>query len=172
MARCPVVRLMCKADLRGVMRGKVVRTTVANAKAPCPLDRGDRQFNAQRSNQLWVRDSPTFSTWRGFTYVAFVINVFTQHIVDWRVSSSIQTDFMLDALEEVLYALQPERNELVHLATGAHHTYRSSTAKLSQKLALSRLWEARTTAKIMLCPRRSAALQGWTFLPPRTVENA
>ena len=109
---------MRKAGLRGVMRGKVVRTTVADAKAPCPLDRVNRQFKAQRPNQLWVSDFTYVSTWQGFVYVAFVIDVFARRIVGWRVSSSMRTDFVLDALEQALYARQPERNELVHRSKG------------------------------------------------------
>jgi len=96
------------------MRGKVVRTTVADAKAPCPLDRVNRQFKAQRPNQLWVSDFTYVSAWQGFVYVAFVIDVFARRIVGWRVSSSTRTDFVLDALEQALYARQPERNALVH----------------------------------------------------------
>jgi putative transposase len=55
------------------------------------------------------------STWQGFVYVAFVIDAFARRIVGWRVSSSMRTDFVLDALEQALYARQPERsNALVH----------------------------------------------------------
>ncbi|WP_312164954.1 IS3 family transposase [Massilia timonae] len=132
VARCTVERLMRKAGLRGVMRGKVIRTTVADAKAPCPLDRVNRQFKAQRPNQLWVSDFTYVSTWQGFVYVAFVIDVFARRIVGWRVSSSMRTDFVLDALEQALYARQPERNELVH------HSDRGSqyvSIKYSERLA-------------------------------------
>ncbi|SFD86798.1 Integrase core domain-containing protein [Massilia yuzhufengensis] len=114
VARCTVERLMRKAGLRSVMRGKVVRTTVADAKAPCPLDQVNRQFKAQQPSQLWVSDFTYVSTWQGFMYVAFVIGVFARRIVGWRVSSSMRTDSVLNALEQALYARQPERNELVH----------------------------------------------------------
>jgi transposase InsO family protein len=50
VAHCTVERLMRKAGLSGVMRGKVVRTTMADAKAQCPLDHVNRQFKAQRPN--------------------------------------------------------------------------------------------------------------------------
>jgi putative transposase len=53
VARCTVERLMRKAGLRGVMRGKVVRTTVADAKAPCPLDRVNRQFQGVGRTSSW-----------------------------------------------------------------------------------------------------------------------
>ena len=110
VARCTVERLMRKLGLRGVMRGKVVRTTVNDGKAPCPLDRVNRQFRAERPNQLWVSDFTYVSTWQGWLYVAFVIDVFARRIVGWRVSSSMRTDFVLDALEQALYARQPERD--------------------------------------------------------------
>ena len=110
VARCTVERLMRKLGLRGVIRGKVVRTTVSDGKAPCPLDRVKRQFRAERPNQLWVSDFTYVSTWQGWLYVAFVIDVFARRIVGWRVSSSMRTDFVLDALEQALYARQPERD--------------------------------------------------------------
>ena len=115
VARCTVERLMRLRGLCGARRGKKVRTTVPTAKAACPLDRVKRQFKAERPNQLWVADFTYVSTWQGFVYVAFVIDVFARYIVGWRVSSSMQTDFVLDALEQALYARQPEREgSLVH----------------------------------------------------------
>jgi len=115
VARCTVERLMRRRGLRGVIRGKVVRTTSSDAKAPCPLDRVNRAFRAERPNQLWVSDFTYVSTWQGFVYVAFVIDVFARRIVGWRVSSSMQTDFVLDALEQALYARRSGRDgELVH----------------------------------------------------------
>ena len=104
VARCTVERLMKQLGLRGVMRGKRVRTTVPDAIAPRPLDRVNRQFKAARPNQLWVSDFTYVSTWQGWPYVAFVIDVFARRIVGWRVSSSMTTDFVLDALEQALYA--------------------------------------------------------------------
>jgi transposase InsO family protein len=115
VARCTVERLMRRLGLRGVVRGKGVRTTVPDAKAPCPLDRVNREFRADRPNQLWVSDFTYVSTWQGFIYVAFVIDVFARYIVGWRVSSSMQTDFVLDALEQALYARRGSREgELIH----------------------------------------------------------
>jgi putative transposase len=77
--------------LQGRRRGKVVRTTVPDTKAPCPLDRVNRQFKAERPNQLWVSDFTYVSTWQGWLYVAFVIDVFARRIVGWRVSSTMHT---------------------------------------------------------------------------------
>ena len=116
VARCTVERLMRRQGLRGVMRGKAVRTTISDAKAPCPLDRVNRVFKAERPNQLWVSDFTYVWTWQGWLYVAFVIDVFAWRIVGWRVSSSMRTDFVLDALEQALYARHPEERQdaLIH----------------------------------------------------------
>jgi putative transposase len=121
VARCTVERLMRRLGLRGVVRGKVVRTTVPDAKALCPQDKVNRQFKADRPNQLWVSDFTYVSTWQGWLYVAFVIDVYARRIVGWRVSSSMRTDFVLDALEQALYARQPERDGSL-----THHSDRGS----------------------------------------------
>ena len=121
VARCTVERLMKPLGLEGVRRGKVVRTTVPDHAAPCPLDRVHRPFKADRPNQLWVSDFTYVSTWQGWLYVAFVIDVFARCIVGWRVSPSMRTDFVLDALEQALYARQPERS-----AAWVHHNDRGS----------------------------------------------
>jgi len=133
VARCTVERLMRRQGLRGVVRGKVVRTTITDSKAACPLDRVNRQFKAERPNQLWVSDFTYVSTWQGWLYVAFVIDVFARRIVGWRVSSSMHTDFVLDALEQALYARQPSPEEAL-----IHHSDRGSqyvSIRYSERLA-------------------------------------
>ena len=133
VARCTVERLMRRLGLRGVRRGKVMRTTISDNKAPCPLDRVNRQFKAERPNQLWVSDFTYVSTWQGWLYVAFVVDVFARRIVGWRVSSSMTTDFVLDALEQALYARQPERDSSL-----VHHSDRGSqyvSIRYSERLA-------------------------------------
>ncbi|WP_188710287.1 IS3 family transposase, partial [Polaromonas eurypsychrophila] len=133
VARCTVERLMKRLGLQGVRRGKVVRTTIGDATAVRPLDRVNRQFKADRPNQLWVSDFTYVSTWQGWLYVAFVIDVFARRIVGWRVSSSMRTDFVLDALEQALYARQPERADAL-----IHHSDRGSQyvcIRYSERLA-------------------------------------
>lgn len=114
LASCTVERLMRRLGLRGAMRGKGVRTTVPDANAPCPLDRVKRHFKAERPNQLWVSDFTYVSTWQGWLYVAFVNDVYARHIVGWRVSRTMQTEFVLAALEQALYARQPDRDRFVY----------------------------------------------------------
>jgi putative transposase len=101
--------------LRGVVRVKVVRTTISDNTVPCPLDKVNRQFRAERPSQLWVSEFTHVSTWQGWVYVAFVVDVFARRIVGWRVSRSMRTDFVLDALEQALHLRQSERNgALIH----------------------------------------------------------
>jgi putative transposase len=104
VARCTVERLMRDMGLQGVTRGRAwVVTTQAETAGDRPADLVDRRFAATRPNQLWVADFTYVATWRGFVYVAFVIDVFARRIVGWRVSASLRTDFVLDALEQAIY---------------------------------------------------------------------
>lgn len=106
VARCTVERLMKMMGIAGVQRGKKVRTTFS-CKDAAAHDRVNRQFVAERPDQLWVADFTYVSTWQGFAYVAFIIDVFAGRIVGWRVSSSMETAFVLDALEQALWARRP-----------------------------------------------------------------
>jgi putative transposase len=104
VARCTVARLMGAMGLKGAVRGrKFVRTTVADDTAARPRDLVSRQFRATGPNQLWVADLTYVATWRGFVYVAFVIDVFARRIVGWRASTSLRSDLALDALDQALY---------------------------------------------------------------------
>jgi putative transposase len=114
VARCTVARLMRAMGLRGVVRGKAVRTTVSDKAAPCPLDRVNRDFKAPRPNVLWVADFTYVATWTGFVYVAFVVDAFARRIVGWRVSRTATAGFVLDALEQALHARRPVEGGLVH----------------------------------------------------------
>jgi len=113
VARCTVERLMRRMGLRGVVRGRKVRTTLPDESSPRPLDLVQRDFTATRPNQLWVADFTYVSTWTGFVYVAFVIDAFSRMIVGWRVSRSLRNDLPLDALEQALHD-RPFRDGLIH----------------------------------------------------------
>jgi transposase InsO family protein len=103
VARCTVARLMRAMGLSGAVRGRTLKTTMGDETASRPLDLVDRNFKATRPNQLWVADLTYVATWRGFVYVAFVIDAYARRIVGWRVSSSLRSDLALDALEQALY---------------------------------------------------------------------
>jgi len=133
VARCSVARLMANMGLRGVVRGKGVKTTVYDTSLPCPRDKVNRQFRALSPNTLWVSDFTYVSTWQGFAYVAFIIDTFANRIVGWKVSRSAKTDFVLDALEQALYARRPDRGGKL-----THHSDRGSqyvSIKYTERLA-------------------------------------
>jgi putative transposase len=116
VARCRVRRLMREMGLAGAVRGRAwVTTTQSEADAPRPADLVERDFTATRPNQLWVSDFTYVATWRGFVYVAFVIDVFARRIVGWRASASLRTDLALDALEQAIYdRCDTDTGDLVH----------------------------------------------------------
>ncbi|WP_419471536.1 IS3-like element IS1203 family transposase [Escherichia coli] len=130
VARCTVARLMAVMGLAGVLRGKKVRTTISR-KAVAAGDRVNRQFVAERPDQLWVADFTYVSTWQGFVYVAFIIDVFAGYIVGWRVSSSMETTFVLDALEQALWARRPS-GTIHHSDKGSQYVSLAYTERLKE----------------------------------------
>nr|WP_201265754.1 IS3 family transposase [Escherichia coli] len=130
VARCTVARLMAVMGLAGVLRGKKVRTTVSR-KAVAAGDRVNRQFVAERPDQLWVADFTWVSTWQGFVYVAFIIDVFAGYIVGWQVSSSMETTFVLDALEQALWARRPS-GTIHHSDKGSQYVSLAYTQRLKE----------------------------------------
>ena len=115
VARCTVARLMPRMGLQGAIRGKPARTTIGAPARSCPQDRADRQFQPARPNRLWVADFTYVAAWRGFVYVAFVIDAFARRIVGWRMSSTAQAGFVLDALEQALHDRRPlDGSGLIH----------------------------------------------------------
>ncbi len=133
VARCTVERLMRKMGLKGVIRGRTVRTTIGDKAAPCPLDHVNRQFHAPAPNRLWLSDFTYVSTWSGFVYVAFLIDAFARRIVGWRASRTAHTGFVLDALEQALHDRRP-----VDGAGLVHHSDRGSqyvSIKYTERLA-------------------------------------
>jgi len=116
VARCTVARLMGEMGLQGVVRGRAFKTTtIAGEETARPLDLVDRDFQASRPNELWVSDLTYVATWRGFVYVAFVIDAFARRIVGWRVSTSLRSDLALDALEQAISEREDDQEDrLVH----------------------------------------------------------
>ena len=121
IARCTVERLMRSLGLQGVRRGKWRRTTIADSGASRPADLVHREFKAMRPNQLWVSDFTYVVTWAGFVYVAFVIDVFARRVIGWRVARSMQTDLVLDALEQALWARSKVEGVIHHSDRGSQY---------------------------------------------------
>ena len=155
VARCTVARLMREMDLRGVVRGRSFKTTIPDEGTSRPLDLVDRDFSATRPNQLWVSDLTYVATWRGFVYVAFVIDAFARRIVGWRVSSSLRSDLALDALEQAICDREEDEAErLVHHSDrGVQGEFKRSSQHLRKEEEL-RWRQARADGRIELCVRR------------------
>ena len=131
VARCTVERLMGVLGLEGAVRGRRCRTTVADDSASRPADLVQREFKAQRPNQLWVADITFVATWSGFVYVAFVIDVYARCIVGWRVSTNMKTDLVLGALEQALHARTDTKGVIHHSDRGSQYL----SIRYSERLA-------------------------------------
>ena len=134
VAKCTVERLMRVMGLEGVRRGKTTVTTVSDPKAPCPLDKVNREFRVSRPNALWVVDFTYVHTWTGFVYVAFVIDAYARRIVGWKVSTSATAGFVLDALEQAIHARSPgpEDNLIHHSDRGTQYLAMNYTQRLAE----------------------------------------
>ena len=132
VARCTVERLMKKLGMQGVRRGKKCWTTISDDLLDRPTDKVNRQFVAARPNQLWVADITFVATWVGFVYVAFITDVFARYIVGWRVSRSLRTDLVLDALEQALWARRETAGLIHHSDRGSQYLSIRYTERLAQ----------------------------------------
>lgn len=133
VSRCSVARLMKGLGIQGIIRGKPHRTTIPDRSAPRPLDKVNRQFRVPAPNLLWVSDFTYVATWKGFAYVAFVIDAYARKIVGWRVSTSAHAGFVLDALEQAVHDRRPAKGMGL-----VHHSDRGSqylSIRYSERLA-------------------------------------
>ncbi|GLS81466.1 transposase [Paracoccus marinus] len=133
VARCTVGRLMKDMGIQGIIRGKPHRTTIPDKKQPFPMDKVNRQFRVPAPNMLWVSDFTYVATWKGFVYVAFVIDAYARRIVGWRVSTTPHAGFVLDALEQAVHERRPTKGMGL-----VHHSDRGSqylSIKYTERLA-------------------------------------
>jgi putative transposase len=132
VARCTVERLMRRLGLQGVVRGGKRRTTIRRDQTEYPADLVKRQFVAIRPDQLWVADFTYVATWAGFVYAAFVIDVFSRRVIGWRVSRSMHTDLVLDALEQALWSRSRAKGVVHHSDRGSQYLSIRYTERLTQ----------------------------------------
>ena len=145
--------------LAGIGRGKKTITTISNPKAPCPLDKVNREFRVSRPNALWVVDFTYVHTWTGFVYVAFVIDAFARRIVGWKVSTSATAGFVLDALEQAIHARRPgpEDGLIHHSDRGAQYLTMNYTQRLSEANLVPSVGSVGHIPTTTPWPRRSTA---------------
>ncbi|MBD1585006.1 IS3 family transposase, partial [Pseudoalteromonas sp. S16_S37] len=126
-----VERLMRIMGIQGVRRGKACKTTIPDEQQDTPMDLVNRQFIAEQPNQLWVADITYVATWSGFVYVAFVIDVFSRYIVGWRVSTTMHTGLILDALEQAIWHRGKTEGLIHHSDRGSQYL----SIRYSERLA-------------------------------------
>ena len=115
IARCTVERLMKTLGLQGLVRGGRKKTTWPDPAQPCPNDRVNRHFKALSPDRLWVADFTSVPCWTGTVHVAFISDVYARRIVGWRVSSTLTTDLVLDALNPAICQRNPGKDsDLIH----------------------------------------------------------
>ena len=131
VARCTVERLMRQLEIQGVRRGAKRWTTVRDETLPQPADRVNRQFAATCPNRLWVAALSFIATWSGFVYAAFVVDVFARRIVGWRVSGSLRTNLVLDALEQALWSRHGTKGLIHHSDHGSQYLSIRYTERLA-----------------------------------------
>ena len=132
VARCTVARLMKDMGLSGVIRGKKIKTTMPDKAQACPLDRVNRLFQVPAPNMLWVSDFTYAATWKGFAYVAFVIDAYARRIVGWRVSRTADAGLVLDALEQAVHQRSPGAGLVHHSDRGSQYLSIKYTERLAE----------------------------------------
>ena len=142
VARCTVERLMKVLGIQGIVRGKRRKTTIADEAAERPLDLVNRQFVADGPNQLWVADFTYVYTWQGVVFTAFIIDVFSRTIVGWRVSRTMTTDLVIDALEQALHARQSGSGLIHHSDRGSQYLSIRYTERLAEEGVVSSVGSA------------------------------
>ena len=150
VARCTVERLMRELGLYGAVRGKTRRTTIPGDLAERPPDLVERNFRAPTPNRLWVADITYVRTWSGFVYVAFVIDVFSRHIVGWQISRSLRSDLALAALEQALWSREPGDGLVHHSDRGVQYLSIRYTERLAEAGAVTSVGSKGETP----CPSR------------------
>jgi putative transposase len=99
IGRDQVARLMRDLGIHGVSRRRKVFTTRPDPGGWRAPDLVNRNFTAERPDQLWVTDLTYVPTRSGMAYVCFIVDAFSRRIVGWRVASHMRTEMVLDALE-------------------------------------------------------------------------
>ncbi len=132
-----VGRLMGELGIRGVHRGRQPWTTKPDPSNPRAPDLVKRRFVAERPNQLWVSDFTYVSTFSGFVYVAFIVDVYSRMVVGWRVSTTMNARFVMDALEHAIWTRKAVLDGVVaHSDAGSQYTSIAYTERLAEIGAL------------------------------------
>ncbi|WP_424769582.1 IS3 family transposase [Nocardia brasiliensis] len=135
VARCTVERLMRTAGLRGAVRGRVTRTTIADPAAVRPADLVRRRFAPTAPNRLWVADITYVRTWSGWVYVAFVIDAYARRVIGWRTATSMTTALVLDAIEHAIWTRERQGWDIKDVVHHNDHGSQYTSIAFAERLA-------------------------------------
>ena len=121
VGRKRVERLMKAASIVGVSRRKAARTTFRDDRVRPACDLVDRNFYADKPNQLWVADITYVPTWAGFLYLAVVLDAFSRRVVGWAMGHNLKTQLVLDAMNMAIAQRRP-RDVIHHSDQGSQYT--------------------------------------------------
>jgi len=132
VARCTVERLMRQHDIEGVQKRKTQRTTIPDPTPPPVTDLVERNFSAERPDQLWVADFTYIRTWQGWSYLAVVLDVHTRRIVGWKLANHMRQSLVSDAFEMALANRQEHKQGgmIAHSDNGSQYTSCEYTKRL------------------------------------------
>ena len=94
-----VARRMRVLGLRSIVRRRFKVTTNSQHRFPVAPNRLQRDFTAQRPNQVWVSDLTYLSVGRGWLYLVVVIDLYSRRVVGWALSSALDRHVALVALQ-------------------------------------------------------------------------
>jgi putative transposase len=117
-------RLMAVMGLEGLHPRPRTTNAAAGAKAYPYLLR-DRVLT--RSDEVWSSDITYVPMRRGFMYLTAVIDWFSRYVLSWRLSSTLDGGFCLEALDEALSRGKPE---VFNTDQGSQFTSREYTGRL------------------------------------------
>jgi putative transposase len=121
IGRKRVERLMREAGIAGVSRRRFIRTTICDARVRPAADLVDRDFTAEKPDQLWVADITYIATWTGFLYLAVVLDAFSRKVVGWAMAGDLRAQLVLDALNMAVGQRRP-RDVIHHSDQGSQYT--------------------------------------------------
>ena len=137
ISRDRVRNLMRRMGLRAIYQKP--RTTVPgqpSERYPCLVD----PQNITAVDQVWATDITYIPLQKGFLYLVAVVDLFSRHVLSWKLSNSLDTEFCLDALEMALSS--GHRPEIFHSDQGCQFTSSGFVARLQgEKIKIS--WSGR-----------------------------
>jgi putative transposase len=140
VGRDRVKRLMRREGIQGAKRrGKPWRTTTPDPAATRSPDLVNRDFTADRPDQLWVADFSYLRCWEGMVFLSFIIDVFSRRVVGWQFAAHMRTDLVLDALRMALTRRRAGADvDLVHHSdAGSQYTSYAFTQVLDDHAVLA-----------------------------------